>query len=81
MFWRRKRSQTDFSSEVQSHIALETDRLRSTGLSEEEARSQAHQLFGNILHSEERFYESRRDCLAESSGKGFDLCDSAANKK
>ena len=37
MFWRRKRSQSDFSSEVKSHIALETDRLVAAGLSEEEA--------------------------------------------
>lgn len=60
MFWQRKRSQSDFSSEVQSHITLETDRLRAMGLSEEEARSQAHKLFGNVLHSQERFYESQR---------------------
>ncbi len=37
MFWRRNRSQSDFSSEVKSHIALETDRLVAAGLSEEEA--------------------------------------------
>jgi predicted permease len=60
MFWRRKRSQSDFSAEVQSHITLEIDRLRAAGLSEEEARSEAHKLFGNVLHSEERFYESQR---------------------
>ena len=60
MFRRRKRSQSDFSSEVQSHITFEIDRLRAAGLSEEEARLEARKLFGNVLHSEERFYESQR---------------------
>ena len=60
MFWWRKRSHSDFSSEVRSHIALETDRLLAAGLSEEEARSQAQKAFGNVLRSEERFYESQR---------------------
>jgi putative ABC transport system permease protein len=59
MLW-RNRSQKDFSSEIQSHINLETDRLRAAGLSEEEARSQAQKAFGNLLRSEEKFYESQR---------------------
>lgn len=58
MFWRRKRSENDFSAEVQSHIELETDRLRMQGLPEQEARARAHQAFGNVLRSEENFYES-----------------------
>lgn len=60
MFGRRKRAQSDFSSELESHIALEADRLRSEGLSQAEAYARARRAFGNLTRSEERFYESRR---------------------
>ncbi|MBV9222535.1 MAG: ABC transporter permease, partial [Acidobacteriaceae bacterium] len=60
MRWRRGRSGKDFSSEVQSHIELEADRLRAEGLSENEAYAQARKAFGNVTRAEERFYESRR---------------------
>jgi putative ABC transport system permease protein len=61
MFWRRKRSQSDFSSELQAHLDLEVDRLMAEqGLSEPEAREQAQKAFGNVTRSEERFYESDR---------------------
>src|SRR6266403_1100639 len=60
MWWQRKRSQIDFASEVQSHIDLESDRLRADGLTEEEARWQARKSFGNTLRSREAFYESQR---------------------
>ncbi|HEY1947936.1 MAG TPA: permease prefix domain 1-containing protein [Bryobacteraceae bacterium] len=60
MPWRRKRSPNDFFSEVRSHIELETDRLRAEGLSDADARFQARKSFGNVLRSEERFYESQR---------------------
>ena len=57
---RRKRSQSDFASELQAHIELEVERLVAEGVSEQEARSQARKSFGNLQQSEERFYESRR---------------------
>jgi predicted permease len=60
MRWRRRRSQEDFASEMETHIALEADRLRAGGLSEEEASARARKSFGNRLQSQERFYESQR---------------------
>lgn len=60
MFKRRKRAQCDFSSELESHIALEADRLRAEGLTETEAYARARRAFGNVTRSQERFYESGR---------------------
>ena len=60
MFGRRKRAQTDFSSELESHIAIEADRLRGEGFTEAEAYARARRAFGNVTRSEERFYESSR---------------------
>src|ERR1700676_2623939 len=58
--FRRKRKLGDFTSEIEAHIHLEIERLRERGLSEGEARATAHRSFGNIMHVEERFYESGR---------------------
>ena len=44
----QKRSQNDFSAELKAHIALEADRLRAEGLSEQEAFEQASKSFGNV---------------------------------
>ena len=60
MFGRRKRTDADFSEEIQAHLALETERLREQGLSEAEAAAAARRTFGNRLGAEERFYESSR---------------------
>ncbi|HEX5483832.1 MAG TPA: ABC transporter permease [Terriglobia bacterium] len=60
IFWRRKRTQRDFSEELQAHLALETDRLREEGMSEEEASAAARRNLGNITQARERFYESHR---------------------
>src|SRR6202790_2286691 len=57
---RRKRKLGDFTSEIEAHIHVEIERLRERGLSEGEARATAHRSFGNIMHVEERFYESGR---------------------
>ncbi len=56
----RKRKLEDFTSEIQAHLQLEIERLRDQGLSEEQARATARRSFGNVLHAEEHFYESRR---------------------
>jgi len=56
----RKRKLDDFASEIQAHLQLEIERLRDQGLSEEQARATARRSFGNVLHAEEHFYESRR---------------------
>ena len=69
--WWRKRSQVDFASEVQSHIELEIERLRAEGLSEEEARLRARKLFGNVLRSHERFYESQRTPWLDNFKRDF----------
>ncbi|HEV2416673.1 MAG TPA: ABC transporter permease, partial [Terriglobia bacterium] len=60
MLWRRKRTQNDFSEELQAHLAHEADRLREEGMSEEEASAMALRNLGNITQTEERFYESHR---------------------
>lgn len=60
MFRRRKRTQKDFSDELESHLALEADRLREEGMSETDAATAARRNLGNITKTEERFYESHR---------------------
>ncbi|MCU1241018.1 MAG: permease [Candidatus Acidoferrum typicum] len=56
----RKRKLDDFTSEIEAHIQLEIERLREQGLSEDEARATARRSFGNVMQTEERFYESGR---------------------
>ena len=56
----RKRKLDDFTSEIEAHIQLEIERLQEQGLGEEEARAAARRSFGNLMHAEERFYESSR---------------------
>jgi hypothetical protein len=71
MFRRRKRSHQDFSAELQSHIALEVDRLRAEGCSEEEASARAQKAFGNVLRSEERFFESGRTLWLDNCSRTY----------
>jgi putative ABC transport system permease protein len=56
----RKRKLDNFASEIEAHVQIETERLREEGLSEAEARATARRSFGNVMHAEERFYESGR---------------------
>ena len=58
--FRRKRNSTDFRHEIESHIDLERDRLIQQGLSPADAQAAARRTFGNVLQTEERFYESGR---------------------
>src|SRR6185437_9352442 len=58
--FRRKRTSGDFSTEIQAHIEIETERLQELGLSYEEARTNAFRAFGNVTRAQERFYESSR---------------------
>ncbi len=53
----RKRSQSDFSDELRSHLQLEIDRLRNEGLSEDEAYWTARRTLGNLSAAGERFYD------------------------
>ena len=56
----RKRPTKDFNAEIEAHLQLEIERLQGQGLSDEEARATARRTFGNVMHAEERFYESGR---------------------
>jgi hypothetical protein len=56
----RKRKVDDFTSEIEAHIQLESERLQEQGLSKRDARATARRSFGNIMQAEERFYESGR---------------------
>lgn len=50
----------EFTSEIQAHLQLESERLQEQGLSVDEARAAAHRAFGNVTRAQERFYESGR---------------------
>jgi predicted permease len=56
----RRRKQSDFSEELQSHLALEANQLREQGLSENDAQHAARARMGNLMNHQERFYESSR---------------------
>ena len=58
--FRRKRKSSDFRAEIEAHIELERDRLIQQGRSPEDAQVAARRAFGNVLQTEERFYESGR---------------------
>ena len=59
-FFRRRhdrRTAEDFSTEIESHLALETQRLVEEGLPPDEARAAARRRFGNVTAAQERFHE------------------------
>jgi predicted permease len=56
----RKRSAEDFAEEIKTHLELEADELRSSGLSEDEARWLAQREFGSVRAAQERFYQKGR---------------------
>ncbi len=58
--FRRKRKESDFSAEIEAHIEHESERLREQGWSEEEAQAAARRTFGNVMHTQEKFYEAGR---------------------
>ncbi len=58
--FRRKRSAEDFRAEIEAHLALEADDLKSEGFSDDEARWKARREFGNVRGAEERFYMKSR---------------------
>jgi len=59
MLWRKRRDR-DFAEEIDTHLALEVERLRDEGLTREEAEAAARREFGNVTRTREQFYESRR---------------------
>jgi hypothetical protein len=58
--FRRKRSAKDFQAEIEAHLALEADDLKSEGLGADEARWKARREFGNVRAAQERFYLKSR---------------------
>jgi predicted permease len=59
--WFRKRKDSDFQAEVESHIRMEADRLtEEEGMSPSDAEASARRTFGNLGSVNERFYESQR---------------------
>ena len=58
--FRRKRSAEDFRAEIEAHLALEADELKSEGLGDDEARWKARREFGNVGVAQERFYMKDR---------------------
>ncbi len=58
--FRRKRKMSDFGAEIEAHIQLEAERLQEQGLNDVDARAAAHRAFGNVLKTQERFFESGR---------------------
>lgn len=69
MFTRRHRRVSDFSAEIEAHIALEADRLRSEGIDEAAALARARRTFGNALLAQERYYERRHAPWWDAFGK------------
>jgi len=53
-FWRR-RAADDFAMEIESHLAMETERLVRSGMTPEDAAFAARRAFGNATSVRERF--------------------------
>ena len=58
--FRRRRSQEDFTAEINAHLELETDCQREQGLSAADAAAAARRAFGSQTRATERFYEANR---------------------
>ena len=64
--WWRRRSDQDFRDEIDSHLALEAERLAALHhLAPDDARYAARRAFGNVGHAQERFFESQRWAWAD----------------
>jgi predicted permease len=67
--WLRRRSDNDFAAEIESHLAMEVDRLVTSGMSRDEALFAARRAFGNVTSRQEQFHESRVGSGFESLGQ------------
>ncbi|HEY6829553.1 MAG TPA: ABC transporter permease [Gemmatimonadaceae bacterium] len=67
--WWTRRSTDDFAAEIESHIAMEVDRLIHAGMSAEEAQRSARRTFGNTTSARENFREHRPGWRLESIGQ------------
>jgi macrolide transport system ATP-binding/permease protein len=64
-----RRTDEDFSAEIQAHLDLEIARLEGEGLDPAAARAQALRSFGNVATVQERFYEANRWMWLEQMGQ------------
>lgn len=69
--FKRRRSESDFASEIQSHLEIETDRLIAQGMSAEDARHAARRTFGNLTKQAEHFHESRRAAFIDTAWRNL----------
>jgi predicted permease len=58
MWWTKRRTDEDFSREIDAHLSLEADRLVDDGLPPDAARDAARRAFGNTAAARERFHEA-----------------------
>jgi putative ABC transport system permease protein len=67
-FWKywARRSTDDFAAEIESHIAMEAERLERAGMSADEAELTARRKFGNTTAVREHFREHRPGWTLES---------------
>ena len=64
------RDDADFREEIQSHLALEAERLMAQrGLPADDARFAARRRFGNVTHAEERYHDANRWVWLERWGQ------------
>src|SRR4051812_337860 len=64
-----RRTDDDFSAELEAHLALEIDRLVADGMTREEARAAALRAFGSPTRAREQFYERSRWMWLEQFGQ------------
>jgi hypothetical protein len=57
-FWQR-RNADDFSAEVETHLAMEAERLVRGGMRPDEAAHAARRAFGNATTARERFHDAQ----------------------
>jgi len=66
VFRRARRSGADFSEEIETHLALEADRLVAEGASRQDALLEARRRFGNVGQVRETFHRARTVWWLES---------------
>ena len=64
-----RRTDDDFSAEIQAHLDLEIARLVADGRSPADARAEALRSFGNVAAARERYYEASRWMWLEQMGQ------------
>jgi putative ABC transport system permease protein len=62
---RKRRTEDDFSAELQAHLDLEADEHVRNGATPAAARARAYRQFGNVTRAREAFRESRRVVIVD----------------